>query len=53
MDHNTKRLYRLLVSSVLRMPQKPFPHLALLDSYIHEFEDSCAKGPLLGIRWSF
>jgi hypothetical protein len=39
MGHSTKTLYMLLVSYVVHMLQKPFPHSAHLDSEMGGFVD--------------
>ena len=51
MGHNTKTIYMLLVSSVVHMLQKPFPHSAHLDSEMGGFVDWDVVDPPLEVLW--
>jgi hypothetical protein len=51
MGHNTKTLYMLLMSSVVHMLQKPFPHSAHLDSEIGAFVDWDVVDSPLEVLW--
>jgi len=51
MAHNTKTLYMLLVSSVVYMLQKPFPHSAHLDSEMGGFVDWDIVDSLPEVLW--
>lgn len=51
MGHSTKTIYMLLVSSVVHMLQKHFPHSAHLDSEMGGFVDWDVEDPPLEVLW--